>query len=105
MKKFEKYLKLVKIVHKNKIPYYISWVSRFLAYNHKGNDDSVNPDEIDTFTHESGEKYEDWQVNQARDAIRLYLFFRTKDSQDHVPKKNEESGAEWKQATEEMVSA
>lgn len=88
----------------NQVPYYVSWVSRFFAYHNKKPGDALAPKEIDKFTHDLNKTYEEWQVNQARDAIRLYLFFRSKASQKHTPKKNG-SESEWKQASNEMVKA
>jgi len=74
MKKFEEYLKKTRMVPMGRIPYYISWVSRFFAYHNKRLNDPVSPKEIDKFAHDLGKTYEEWQVNQARDAMRLYLY-------------------------------
>jgi len=67
MKKFENYLKSTKIVPMNRVPYYVSWISRFFAYHDKAYDDPVNGDEISRFAHELGKNHEEWQVNQARE--------------------------------------
>ena len=58
-------------------------MSRFFAYQSKKPGDAVNQEEIDIFTHNLSKTYEEWQVNQAREAIRLYLFFSSKAPQKH----------------------
>ncbi len=104
IKKFEEYLKSVRIVPGNRIPYYVSWVSRFFEYLGKENDASVNANEIDKFTHELGKTYEEWQVNQARDAIRLYLFFRLKKSKTNALW-SKEADKQWEETSDMMVKA
>ena len=88
----------------NQIPYYVSWVSGFFAYHSKKPGDAVNPKEIDIFTHNLSKTYEEWLVSQAREALRLYLFFRSKAPQKHSHEKNDRT-EEWGQANNEMVNA
>jgi integron integrase len=104
MKKFEEYLRKTRIVPTGQIPYYISWASRFFAYHNKRLNDPVSPKEIDKFAHDIGKTCEEWQVNQAKDAMRLYLFFRSKDSEDRIAGKSD-GETEWKRAADEMIKA
>ena len=88
----------------NQVPYCVSWVSRFFAYHSKKPGDAVDQKEIDIFTHNLSKTYEEWQVNQAREAIRLYLFFSSKAPQKHSHGK-EDSKEKWDQANDEMLKA
>lgn len=46
---------------------------------------------------------EDWQVKQADQAIRLYLFFLSRVGQHPVP--TDDTGRSWEQAVENMINA
>jgi len=55
--------------------YYIAWVSKFYSFIDKTSGSNVTPEDIERFLKDSSLHHEDWQINQANDAIRLYLFF------------------------------
>ncbi|MEA2081998.1 MAG: integron integrase [Elusimicrobiota bacterium] len=99
MKKFENYLRETRIVAENQVPYYVTWVSKFYAFLGKKMNDAVLPGEIDRFIKNTGKYREDWQIKQADDAIRLFLYFLSKKKGEQAP---ENSEAEWKTAAELM---
>jgi len=50
------------------------------------------------------DKHHDWQVQQAEEAIRLYLYFQNQSSTLVKPKTSEAAGL-WAQAIEQMVAS
>lgn len=103
MKGFEKYLRETRIIIENRIPYYISWVSKFYSFINKNPRDSVLPADIDRFLKNTGKYSEDWQIKQAEDAIRLFLYFLSKKRDKQTGRGN--VAAEWKTVAELMTRA
>ncbi|MBU2043616.1 MAG: integron integrase [Candidatus Omnitrophica bacterium] len=88
---FQRFLVSQHIVSQRYVNFYAYWVSRFITFsNYKG---LLDFDESSTlfFQHliEKG-KLADWQINQAKEAVKLYLesFLREKKSGNHPPAVN-----------------
>jgi len=74
---FEAYLRDRKIVFEKRIPYYLHWVSLYLDFARKTA--SLEKDvTLAAFLRALGKTKEEWQVEQAREAVRLYRYFREK---------------------------
>lgn len=73
--KYIEFLSTRRLAPENRRKFYGMWVDRFLA--HRGNDVAapITGAEIDAFSHSLAATHEEWQVRQAADAVRLYLFF------------------------------
>jgi integron integrase len=72
---FQDFLLSRKLVPEKNVPYYARWVSRFLAFSNKSR--HLDPDALSSeFIHslKSDESIGDWQVFQAEEALRLYLY-------------------------------
>jgi len=80
MKDFQHYLMSKKIVPDKQLPYYINWVSQCFNYFNRSKDERISKDEFDQFLTVLGKQKEDWQVQQAREAINLYVHFCSRDS-------------------------
>ena len=104
MKKFENYIKKTNIIPENRIPYYLNWVLNCYTSLGKQVRDSLKSNEVNNFLHKLGRDHEDWQVRQAKDAINLYLFFRSKET-SLKPIKSCGSETEWKNVGNLMVKA
>ena len=74
MEKFKKYLILSQIVPEKKVQFYVNWVSKFYYSCKKDPGTAVTQKEIDEYLKHLSKHCEQWQVNQASDAIHLYLF-------------------------------
>ena len=99
---FSNYLEIKHKVHKNRIPFYINWVRSFL-HHCDGKIDFENPSkQIDLFLIHTGKRYEQWQVNQAQEAIRLYCYFAGKTDKNNAPK-DLYSVKDWKSAGDRMI--
>ncbi|MEM4235063.1 MAG: site-specific integrase, partial [Candidatus Methanomethylicaceae archaeon] len=57
------------------IPYYSKWVSDCFRFIGQPLSTRLNSDQKRLFLSEMAKKYEDWQVNQADTALRLYDYF------------------------------
>ena len=63
-----------KIVADDKVKFYIHWVERFLAWRGPVSNLADDPAALSRFLDELSREKGPWQVNQARDAVRLFLF-------------------------------
>lgn len=71
---FEKYLRVNNLVPVDKIKYYSNWTDKFLhSISYKTTD--INQNAIICFINSmrKNPKYEEWQVRQAEDSVRMYI--------------------------------
>ncbi len=72
---FQAYLSAVKHVKEKHVPYYLKWVSDCYSYCNESVENRVSTDKKQVFLKYLAKHHEDWQVNQADYALRLYQFF------------------------------
>lgn len=80
---FKKYLFEDINIKSKYIKYYIFWVVDCLKYNSKIIGKKVDQPEKNSFINHLSKNHQDWQVNQADYAIKLYNFFLNK--QEQIP--------------------
>ncbi len=103
MKGFEAYLQDKRLVPPKRIPFYSVWVSKYMAFcehpDHGGLDGSQL---LDRFMRQLSRQYEDWQVAQASEAVKLYRYYRRRTKSDP---KDSNGGAkeQWRRVAEETV--
>lgn len=104
MEKFVRYLSKKHIGNAKQRSYYGQWVSNLYRYVKKSPGQRVDDFEIKGYLSFLGDTHHDWQVQQAKDAIRLYLYFQSKISQidDEPPSGND---GLWVRAIEMMTNA
>jgi len=73
---FRSYLLSKRIVPEKRLGYYLSWITQFYAFYDKSLCDDVSHEEIDGFLRHLMKSREDWQVSQANEAIRLYIYYK-----------------------------
>jgi len=103
MKDYLEYLQSRHIASKKSLPYYVSWVSKFYAFCHKETGADVSADEIEKFLKNLSSTCEEWQIKQAHEAIKLYLFFLKK----KIPVQSNlkvMSDNRWKAVSDDMVN-
>jgi len=100
IREFESYLLKKKQIKDKYVPYYMKWVSDCYRYLNESVESRLSADRIQTFLDHLSKNYEDWQVNQADYALRLYQFFLSREKQDKGAK---EAGTldEWKELEDE----
>jgi integron integrase len=97
---FKTYLLSKHIVPETKLSYYISWITRFYAFCGKNPGDDVSPEEIASFLKQLTKSREDWQVDQANEAIQLYLYYNQRKCQN---KADLGTNTQWKAVAQDMV--
>jgi integron integrase len=101
LEKFRNYLATKGFVVESQLPYYIKWVEAFLRFC-KGQAEPYGPvDMVQPFLDDFRRNRKDWQVQQAKEAVSLYLFFL-----DYPGRNNEyrppDWDVEWRRAAEMM---
>ncbi len=78
MEEFRQYLQNSRAANTNALKFYVLWVTHFLNYCNKHPDDEFNEQDIDAYLKSLTKKYEQWQVDQARQAIEIYRFWKSR---------------------------
>ncbi len=88
---YEKYLVSNRLVQKDKAKYYVNWADKFLhGINYR--DEAINQNSIVSFINsmERENRYADWQIRQAENAVRMYIInFQKIDIRPKAPIANE----------------
>ncbi len=91
-------------IPENKVPFYLQWVSKYNTFS-KNNPPGYDSLEI-SYLNALSRKYESWQVQQAKNAISLYSYFKTTGSPSNlntdisIPS---EIHSDWKSVKEELI--
>lgn len=94
MKDFQNYLLNKHLSSEKSAPYCVSWVSKCYAFADKDIGASLSSGEVDAFLRSLTRSCEDWQVNQAKEAISLYQYYlRTRRSGDDASGQNPTTAA------------
>ena len=98
---FCNYLQSKGFVTEKQIPYYSRWVTRFLEHSNALSDQMPPEAQMHHFLSGIGKKHEQWQIDQAKEAISLYLFFTNRKTPP-AAKKGLDWNKDWIQAGEMM---
>ncbi len=103
MNGFKAYLQEKQLVAPKRIPFYAVWVSKYLDFCENQNQKGLDPSQLaELFIRQLGRKHEDWQVAQAREAVKLYRYYRRR-AESMEPDGSEDAKAQWRQVAEETV--
>lgn len=104
MQNFENFLLKKKLVPSSKISFYLHWVSKF--YSYLGEKPGVPFEEsgMALFLKQLGRNHEDWQVGQAQEALRLFLFYLSTLSKQETGS-TIDPDSQWKTIAHETVRA
>jgi len=72
---FEKYLSNLGRIKSKTIPYYLKWVADFYTFIGKTTGEPFRNPEKNQFLAYLAQDHEDWQVNQANYALKLFDYF------------------------------
>jgi integrase len=101
MEGFKSYLLSGHVPDEKKAGFYLYWVSQFYGHCNKSPGDRVGSKDIDRYLKSLSRRREDWQIQQASEAIELYLFFRRK-KQDTRNSKRPDANEQWKSVVDDM---
>jgi integron integrase len=102
MDSFQAFLSAKKLVREKNIPYFLYWVSLFTSWPGLPSSLAEIADkDVDAFLLDLGTRKEEWQVAQAREAIRLYCYYlRNVGEKKPLVKKY---AKQWKELAEETT--
>ena len=87
---YQEFLKRKRLVPEKQAPFYLRWVSSYLSFCDEEDFAPADDSHILPFLQHLAKTKEDWQVNQAREALRLYLYFLSQtEKQGHAIKYNQ----------------
>ena len=75
LKTFEQYLRRKSVIKEKYIPYYLKWISDGYRFFELSASQALDNDQREQFLKHLSKSHEDWQVNQADHALRLYGYF------------------------------
>ena len=104
MDNFKDFLIKTKVVQDHKIPYYLKWLSMFFSFCNKKYGEPIEDDYIHRFLQNLTKTYEEWQVKQAQDTIRLYKYCINRDLSSAVVPVNNFS-KEWEDVFSQTVNS
>ncbi len=78
MQAFKTYLLARRMASPKAVDFYLHWVRQLHRYSHKSVGDFLSRQEIESYLKHLSKKHEQWQVDQAAQAIKLYQFFVTR---------------------------
>jgi hypothetical protein len=102
MNRFAQYLSNKHIIPNRQISFYIHWVRQCYAFCKKAADLCITSDEIDGYLKHISKQKEYWQVDQARMAIGLYVFYKSQNNKNTL--KTVTAPNQWKKVKKEMVT-
>ncbi len=76
MLSFADFLRTRERVDESRIPYYLRWAQRYTEWAARGQPGQAS---LAEFLHWLSDKYEDWQITQARCTVQLYSYYRSLD--------------------------
>ena len=86
MDEFLQYLSNKRIANAKIRAFYAQWVHMLYNFVDKRHTDPLLDTDIEKFLATMGGTHHDWQVKQAEDAIRLYLYFQSQSKSLQVKK-------------------
>jgi len=75
-KDFQDFLVRSQQLPEKRIPFYLRWVSRFHEFCSRQHMDGMGKEAIASYLQDLAKDHEDWQVQQAKEAVRLYRYFK-----------------------------
>lgn len=103
---FEEYLADRQLVQKKQLPYFARWVSNYLSFCEKSALEPDSEDQVQAFLQFMAKGKEEWQVKQAREAIRLFLFYLSRTGSEVAgPASSSAPSASWQQVATQMREA
>ena len=78
MQAFKTYLLARRMTTPKAVDFYLHWVQQLVRFSHKSVGDSLTREEIEAYLKHLAKRHEQWQVDQAAQAIKLYQFFETR---------------------------
>lgn len=108
LQKFEEYLATKQITNDKQLPFYVRWVSNFLGFCQKSAASPGSDNQVQSFLQLLSKTKEEWQVKQAREAIRIFHFYLSQTHEQEaavMAVQSPDTQAAWQRITHEMREA
>ncbi len=102
---FKNFLSSKNKVNDKYLPYYLKWVAEGYRFLDTPLSQSITNDQKSQFLKYLSKSHEDWQVNQADNALRLYGYFLSSQHPDKAGCIPENLINDWKAVEEKMIEA
>lgn len=104
---YKDFLSQKQFITENRIPYYLYWVTRLHKFYQIEPGVPLRDSQIESFLKHLSKNHEDWQVKQAAEAIRLFVFYisSSRHQSDSTAPQNSAAGVEWDRLTSDAVKA
>ncbi|MEW6602051.1 MAG: integron integrase [Nitrospirota bacterium] len=101
---FKQFLSSKERIQDKYLPYYLRWVRECYRFLDLSESNAITNEQKTTFLKHLSKKHEDWQINQADNALRLYGYFLSRTSGNETLGDPATSG-DWKQIEEKTKEA
>lgn len=109
LEEFKDYLANNDLVFANRIPFYAMWVAKAYAFLQQDLKHPLTKQQTQKFINRLSARHPDWQIAQAKDALRNYRYFLDTLNFSEPPLKAEPEGSStemrWQQCIQKTVSA
>ncbi len=102
---FTDFLKNKQNIPDNKIPFYQLWVTDYHQFCKQNNLNNQNKEALNNFINLLGKKHENWQVQQAKEAIRLYNYYTSRSNNKYTNKKTKNEYKNWQVIENNTIKA
>ena len=102
---FKQFLSLKGRVQSKYLPFYLRWVTDCYRFLEIPLSQFITNDQKSQFLKQLGKSHEDWQVNQADHALRLYSYFLSRTSPDENGRSSATMINDWKAIKEKTIEA
>jgi len=104
-KDFQDFILRSQHLPEKRIPFYLRWVSRFHEFCSRQHLDGMGMEAIAPYLQDLAKDHEDWQVQQAKEAVRLYRYFRGLSEPNRGEQPQSSGQTSWQPLEDEMVRA
>jgi hypothetical protein len=104
-KDFQDFLLRSQYLPEKRIPFYLRWVSRFHEFCSRQHLDGMEMEAIAPYLQDLAKDHEHWQVQQAKEAVRLYRYFRGLPEPNRTEQPQANGQAAWQPVEDEIVRA
>ncbi|HLA50330.1 MAG TPA: hypothetical protein VJ000_03990 [Thermodesulfovibrionia bacterium] len=98
LESFKQFLSSKGKVNDKYLPFYLKWVTKGFLYLDIPLSQTITNEQKSQFLKHLGKSHEDWQVNQADHALRLYSYFFSKEHSNETGGISEALISNWKAA-------
>ena len=104
-KDFQDFLVRSQHLSEKRIPFYLRWIIRFHEFCSRQHLDGMGKEEIASYLQDLARNHEDWQVQQAKEAVRLYRYFRGLPEPNRTEQPQANGRAAWQAVEDKIVRA